>query len=52
MIGFFLYIIIMIPTIGMMLFGVGEFIVARLSPKSWFVKWWRTYIVSEDPDDK
>lgn len=52
MIGFFLYMVIMIPTICMIMFGVGEYIVGSISPESKFVKFWRTYICDRDPDDR
>jgi hypothetical protein len=50
MFGIVLYMFLIIPTIGMILFGVGEYIVSKISPKSWFSKFWRTYICDEDPD--
>jgi hypothetical protein len=43
---------LIIPTICIILFGVGEFIVARLSPQSWFVRWWRRYMSNDDPYDR
>ena len=50
MIGIVLYMFLIIPTIGMMLFGIGEYIVSKISPQSKFSKFWRTYISDEDPD--
>lgn len=42
----------MIPTLGIILLGVGNYIVSKISPNSWFARWWRAYICDIDPDDK
>ena len=39
----------MIPTICIILFGIGEYIVNRLPSNTWFVRWWRRYISDDDP---
>jgi len=52
MIGLFLYMFIMIPTICIIIFWLGEYIVSKVSPESRFSKFWRTYICDVDPDDR
>jgi hypothetical protein len=52
MIGFFLYIVIMIPTICIIMFWLGEYIVSKISPMSKFARFWRAYICDIDPDER
>lgn len=52
MLGLGIYLIVGFVMISFLMILVGEYISNRVSPRSKFGKWWRTYICDDDPDDR
>jgi len=44
--------VLVIPTIVMILFWIGEFIIGKLPSDSMVVRWWRKNISDYDPDER